>query len=161
MLQGRIRPRLRALHLTSYSAYLEYLEANPGETQTFIDSVTTNETYFYRTPRIWEYLEKTYLPRWISENPNDTFRAWSAAASSGEEARTLGAVLEDQRAKHPSFQYQITATDISAEILTTAEKGTYSGRSIEMFRNMRPELFAKMMVSDLNGQWIILPRIRS
>ena len=145
MLQGRLRPRMRTLGITSYSEYLSHLEVHPEERQEFINLVTTNETYFFRTPRIWEYIEKIVLPEWITKKNESIFSVWSAAASSGEEAHTLAIVLQKFKEKHPHFQFQIHGTDISSEVLSYAIAGIYSGRSIEMFQKNQPELFNRYM----------------
>ena len=152
---------MRELGMFSFQSYLEYLERTPGEAQNFIDLITTNETYFFRTPRIWEHLEKEFLPTWIKENPNAPFNAWSAAASSGEEAHSLGILLQQFREKHPSFQYQIVATDISREILEKAEKGLYSGHSIDLFQSTQADLFKKYMREADSGHYSVNSEIRS
>jgi chemotaxis protein methyltransferase CheR len=162
MVQGRLRSRMRDLKITSYAKYLEHLESQAGEKELFVELITTNETYFYRTPRVWEYLEKEFIPQWISKNPGKVFNAWSAAASSGEESYTLAAHLQLFKEKHPGFQYQIYGTDISKDILAVAEKATYSGRSIEMFREKRPDLFHKCLRKNPDGvSFTVAPEIRS
>jgi chemotaxis protein methyltransferase CheR len=161
MLQVRLRPRMRELGLKTFESYYDYLQAHKEEAPNFIDLVTTNETYFYRTPRIWEHIENEFLPNWFQKKPGAIFNVWSAAASSGEEAHTLGAILQNFKDKHPAFQYQIFGTDISQEILSYAEKGQYSGRAIETFREKRPELFNKFLKADANGQFSAIHEIRS
>lgn len=161
MLQVRLRPRMRELSLTTFESYYEYLETHKEETPNFIDLVTTNETYFYRTPRIWEYIENEYLPNWFQKKTGTALNVWSAAASSGEEAHTLGAILQNFKEKHPAFQYQIFGTDISQEILSYAEKGQYAGRSIDTFREKRPDLFHKFLKPDSTGQFSAIHEIRS
>lgn len=161
MLQARLRPRMRELSLHSFESYYDYLQSHKEEGPYFVDLVTTNETYFYRTPRIWEYIENEYLPNWFQKKQNVVFNVWSAAASSGEEAHTLGTVFQGFKEKHPAFQYQIFGTDISLEILSYAEKGQYSGRAIEMFKEKRPDLFQKFLKPDSNGQFSAIQEIRS
>jgi chemotaxis protein methyltransferase CheR len=145
MLQGRIRPRLRALKLATYAEYLDFLESNVTEKQVFIDAMTTNETYFYRTPRIWMHIESEFLPNWFAKNPKVIFQAWSAAASTGEEAHTLAMILQQFKEKHPSFDYQIFATDISKDVLAVGERGVYTGRPIDLLRKNHPSLFQKFL----------------
>lgn len=161
MLQVRLRPRMRELNLVTFESYYDYLHTHKEETSNFIDLVTTNETYFYRTPRIWEYIENEYLPNWFQKKTSAVFNVWSAAASSGEEAHTLGTILQGFKEKHPAFQYQIFGTDISQEILSYAEKGQYSGRAIDIFREKRPDLFNKFLKPDSNGQFSASQEIRA
>ena len=86
LLQGRLRRRLQALALNRYRDYLAVLDAQPEEVGTFINLVTTNETSFFRTPRIWDHLWQQLLPEWFRQHRGATLQLWSAAASTGEEA---------------------------------------------------------------------------
>ncbi len=145
MLEGRLRKRISALGLETYEEYLKLAQDNAGEQKHFIDLVTTNETYFFRTPRVWEYIERKFLPQWSAKHPNQMMKAWSAAASSGEEAHSLGVICQDFKEKTPGFQYQITGTDISGEMIDLCQKGLYSGRSLEAFKKTRPAQFERHM----------------
>lgn len=146
LIQGRLRPRMRVLGLGSFDEYLEYVNANKSEVQEFINLVTTNETSFFRTQRVWEFFTKEYLPNWYKTNPKKTLKVWSGASSSGEEVYTIGICCEEFRAKNPDFNYQIMGTDISSDVLKVAECGEYSGRSIENFKTNNRPLFDKFMV---------------
>lgn len=161
MVEGRLRKRIMALNLTSYEDYLSIVKTDRSEQVNFIDLVTTNETYFYRTPRIWDYLEKTFLPDWFRRHPKAVFTAWSAAASSGEEAHTLATLCQDFKEKNPSFLYQITGTDISSEMVELCRRGHYSGRSIESFRKARPDLFEKHLRLVGQEAYEVKPEIKS
>lgn len=145
LLQGRLRPRLKKLGLKSFDEYINYLQSSKEEIQEFVNLVTTNETQFFRTPRIWEYFQKDFLPNWCEKNPGKTLKIWSGAASSGEEIYTIAICCEDFKNKNKNFQYSIVGTDISTQVLQEAEKALYSGRSIDNFRNLYPQLFEKYM----------------
>lgn len=146
MLYGRLKKRLLSLGHHTFESYLEFVKNTPEEKTPFIDLVTTNETYFFRTPRIWDYIEQKFLPPWHISHPGKTFRVLSAAASSGEEAHSLGVICQDFKDKHPAFQYQIVGTDISSRMVARASEGKYSGRSIENFR--KQPRFEKYMKAD-------------
>lgn len=161
MIEGRLRKRVSALNLPNYEIYLKLVKEDKAEQIKFVDLVTTNETYFYRTPRIWDYIEKKLLPEWIVSNPKAVFTAWSAASSSGEEAHTLGIICQSFKEKNPSFLYQITGTDISKEMVGLCQQGQYSGRSIDSFRKNRPELFEKYMSNSTGDCYEVIPEIKS
>ena len=160
LLAGRLRRRLYALKLSGYDAYLRVLERNADEIPDFVDLVTTNETSFFRTPRIWEYFAQQYLPRWFAAHAGGTLRIWSAASSSGEEAYTAAMLCEEFRARHPSFQYGIVGTDIAGAILRKAARGYFHGRNIDTFRLVHPDLFDKYFVADGDG-FSIGPALRA
>lgn len=143
MLEGRLRRRVTALALTGYRDYLRVLDEQPDEVRDFIDLVTTNETSFFRTPRIWEYFAQQFLPQWFDAHRGATLRLWSAAASTGEEAYTTAMLCEAFRLQHPAFRYQIVGTDISEGVLRQASAGMYRGRNADALRSAHPELVQK------------------
>lgn len=160
MLQGRLRPRLRTLALANYRDYLALLETTPDEVRNFINLVTTNETSFFRTPRVWDYFSQHFLPRWFEVNRGRPFRMWSAAASSGEEAYSSAMLCEEFRARQPAFQYQIHATDISSQVLAAAMAGTFSTRSIDGLKAGRPAMLAKYFRASAGGH-VAVPELRT
>lgn len=151
LLQGRLRTRMKKLGLKSYEHYLDFLDNNTSEVQEFINIVTTNETHFFRTQRVWDYFTKIFLPEWSEKNRGRTLKIWSGASSSGEEIFTIAICCEEHRQKHADFNYQILGTDISLNVINTAEKGVYSGRSIENFKMADPILFARYLGAVEDG----------
>ncbi|WP_074264108.1 CheR family methyltransferase [Paraburkholderia phenazinium] len=160
LLEGRLRRRVRELALPGYRDYLHVLEAKPEEVRDFIDLVTTNETSFFRTPRIWEYFAGQFLPRWFETHGGTPLRVWSAAASSGEEAYTVAMLCEEFRERHPAFRYRILATDIGDAILRKAAAAHYQGRSIEGLRQTHPDLLARYFSATDDG-FVAAPALRA
>ena len=120
MVAGRLAKRLRALHLTSFAQYYHYInnEAHQDELETALDLLTTNETYFFREPKHFNFLAKQVIPAIPAQQ---TLRIWSAACSSGEEVYSL-AMLLDQTRKGP---WTLLGTDISHRMLELARRGHY------------------------------------
>jgi len=119
MVAGRLSKRLKALALGSYADYWRYLKGNAAEKQTAVDLLTTNETYFFREPRHFEFLRDQILPEC---SRRQRFRLWSAACSSGEEAYTAAMVLSE---KLGVGGWEILASDISTQVLERARAGRY------------------------------------
>lgn len=152
MLEGRLMKRLRSLKLPDFESYIQYINSTTDEHEAFVNTVTTNETYFYRTPRIWEYISTDFLNDWHTQNKGKTLNIWSAASSTGEEAHTIGVLMQAFKDNHRGFDYRISGTDIDSSVIQRASTGLYNGRSIERFRNEKPELFARYMVgNDTDG----------
>ncbi|WP_083194180.1 CheR family methyltransferase [Leisingera sp. JC1] len=161
MLVSRLRRRLREVDEPSFASYISRLASDPAEMQELTNRVTTNETYFYRTPRVWDYFQDVFLPEFHARGENLRMRVWSAAASSGEEAHTIGTILEKQRLEKPGFDYSVLGTDVSSRVLDVAQTGVYNGRSIARFRKEKPDLFASHMKgSDADG-YKAVPQIRA
>jgi chemotaxis protein methyltransferase CheR len=135
MLEGRLRRRLRALHLSSYREYCDYLLGQTGlkeEKVAFLDVVTTNKTDFFREPGHFELLRQRALPE-IEARIGSTRPAlvWSAGCSSGEEPYTLAMVLSEFAETQAGFRFQILATDLSTNVLGKAELGIYTAEDVE------------------------------
>jgi chemotaxis protein methyltransferase CheR len=135
MLEGRLRKRVRALGLRGYSEYCRFvLEGeNPDEVLRMVDEVTTNKTDFFREAKHFEYLTTSVLPTLgcgVTGGRNE-LKVWSAGCSSGEEPYTLAMVLTEATRGMPGFRFEITATDISTDILQQAASATYTAENIE------------------------------
>jgi len=120
VVMGRLTRRLKALGLVSFTDYFQLLgdPAYSTETQTAIDLLTTNETYFFREPDHFAQL-RNFAAGAARHQP---FRAWSAAASSGEEAYSLAMTLADAL---PGKPWEVVGTDISTRVLEVARRGLY------------------------------------
>lgn len=120
LISGRLAKRLRHHGLASYTDYFRLLTAaNSHELQTAVDLLTTNETFFFREPKHFDYLRERIVPDWRGGGPR---RVWSAASSSGEEAYTLAMLLAEHA---PSQNWEIVGTDISTRVLEKARTGHY------------------------------------
>lgn len=161
MLLGRIRRRVNDLDLPGYKAYLEYVRNHKGEHEIFINKVTTNETYFFRTPRVWNYLETEFLPEWFKIHAGASLNIWSAASSTGEEAHTLAIFMQHFKELNNGFDYKITGTDIDTEVLKTASEGIYNGRSIQRFRDSKPDWFDRYMNGNDDTGYSVLSHIKN
>lgn len=161
LVEGRVRRRIRSLELNSYEEYLHLVQNDPSEQKTFIDLITTNETYFFRTPRIWSYLYETFLPDWYGRNSGRTLKVWSAAASSGEESHSLGVLCEAFKSENSNFRFQILGTDISRKMIKLCDEGVYSGRSLRAFRDTKPEWFETHMRAISSTRFRVTEQIKS
>ena len=155
MLYSRLQSRLRATGSVNFREYIEKIRDDDKEMQEFKNRVTTNETYFYRTPRIWSHFRTETIPNFLELQPQRPMNVWSAAASTGEEAHTVGVVLESVRQTHTKFDYSVLGTDISTRVIGIAKQGHYKGRPLARFRNEEPELFLKFMTgTDSEGYYV-------
>ncbi len=119
LVAGRLAKRVKALGLASYGAYFAVLERDSAERQQAVDLLTTNETYFFREPKHFEFLREQILP---ARPPGQEFRVWSAACSSGEEPYTAAMVLADVLG---SQGWSVLGSDISTRMLARARRGIY------------------------------------
>jgi len=120
LVAGRLSKRLRQLEIGSYTEYFRRVQGDGKELQVAIDLLTTNETYFFRESKHFDFLRDQILPGAIGRGP---FRVWSGACSSGEEPYTISMVLADVLGQRP---WEIVASDLSSRVLNEAAGGLYS-----------------------------------
>lgn len=122
LVTGRLSKRLRHYQLETYSEYFRLLHSghNPAELQTAIDLLTTNETYFFRESKHFEFLRHQAL---AARGRTAMFRVWSAASSSGEEAYSIAMVLADSLGTETPWE--VVGSDISTRVLRGATKAHY------------------------------------
>lgn len=116
---GRLAKRIRLRQLPSYGAYFRLIQQDRGEFQMAVDLLTTNETYFFREPKHFDFLRNQVLPNWKGSQP---FRLWSGACSSGEEPYTLAMTLAEGLGEKP---WEMLASDLSTRVLEKARLGQY------------------------------------
>lgn len=160
LLQSRLRPRLRELSLKSYEEYVNYLKNTQSEVEIFIDCVTTNETFFFRTHRVWDFFNKRFLPDWYANHKGETLKIWSAASSSGEEIYSLGICALEFQSTHPDFKFELLASDISQEILGKAQAGIYGERSVEGLKKYNPVWYQKY-IEVAGDRWKIKESVKN
>jgi chemotaxis protein methyltransferase CheR len=123
LISGRLSKRLRELGYSTFRDYFNWIDkphndpAAQRERQNAIDHLTTNETYFFREEKHFDYIRDRLIPQWAGRS----VRLWSAASSSGEEAYTLAMVME----KHHRGSWEIVGTDISTRVVASATRGQY------------------------------------
>lgn len=121
LVTNRLASRLRARGMASFGDYYDLITAGgeAQECQTAVDLLTTNETYFFREPKHFEFL-RALLTR--QPPANRGFRVWSAASSSGEEAYSIAMLLADVLGNQP---WEIFGSDLSLRVLARARKGQF------------------------------------
>lgn len=120
MVASRLAKRLDHYGLNSYGHYFQLATHSDysQERQMLVNILTTNETYFFREPKHFEFLSDEILKHWR----NDQFRVWSAASSTGEEAYSLAMVLSENLGMRT---WDVFASDLNTQVLATAKAGVY------------------------------------
>lgn len=155
MVAGRLSKRLKALGLNSFGAYWQQLRRDAAEKQKAVDLLTTNETYFFREPRHFEFLRDRILAEHSRRRP---FRLWSAACSSGEEAYSAAMVLSDALGKGG---WDILASDISTEVLDRARAGRYPMTRTDKIPQGCLKRYCLRGIGEAEGSLMVDPALRS
>ena len=164
LLESRLAKRVSALKLAGFDEYFYFIRFDKGKQDELVqlyDSITINETSFFRhEPQIYAYANEV-LPKIIENRISQgqkTIKVWSAAASSGEEPYTLAMLYHyNLKEKYPDVKFEIYGSDISNEVLNEAEKGLYNDYSI---RNVPENYIAKYFKKE-NGKFQLDDSIKS
>jgi chemotaxis protein methyltransferase CheR len=136
LVESRLRKRLRALGMSKFSEYTDYVfgdQRDGDEIVHLIDAITTNKTDFFREPHHFEYLAESAVPLLLADGKTGSSRplmVWSAASSTGEEPYTLAMVLSELALQCP-MRWQVVATDISTAVLERGQRAIYSEKVAE------------------------------
>lgn len=167
MLEARLTRRLRAIGLSTFDAYANYLFSPEGianELVHMLDCVTTNKTEFFREPQHFEYLVEHVLPDLIQRTGAGMRRplmVWSAACSSGEEPYTLAMILDEFSQHIAGFKYQILGTDISTRVLEKAKSAIYTEEQTATVPDVLRRRYL-MRSKDRNKELVrIVPELRA
>ncbi|MEQ6388870.1 protein-glutamate O-methyltransferase CheR [Bacillaceae bacterium S4-13-58] len=128
--EAQMKRRLTSLRdkrgFSTFSQYEKAISVDHGLLAEFLDRMTINVSEFFRNYKRWEVLEKKILPDLLSQK--SSFKAWSAACSTGEEPYTLAMLLDRYHSLNKST---IVATDIDLKIIERAKLGVYPERSLQ------------------------------
>ena len=155
LISGRLAKRVQFFNLTTYGSYYRLLMKDDIELQMAVDLLTTNETYFFREPKHFEFLRDVILPELRG---NAAVRIWSGACSSGEEPYTLAMVLADSLGARP---WEILASDISSRVLEKARCGRYSLDALRGIPEVLLNKYCLKGVGSNNGIFMIEPTLAS
>ncbi|TLN00880.1 SAM-dependent methyltransferase [bacterium] len=125
LLAGRLSKRLKSYGYTRFGDYYRHVTDRncQDELQVMVDLLTTNETYFFREPKHFDFLRLK-----AGASRSTPFRVWSAASSSGEEAYSIAMVLAECLG---GAKWEVVGTDISSRMLARAQSGHYRVERID------------------------------
>ena len=119
--------------------YYDVISRNDPEiTQHIINSITVNETFWFRDVLLWKCFEQEVLPRYVNAlltGEKAKIRIWSAATSTGQEAYSIAMCIDNYLKRNnitnvSLSDFDILATDISSRVLDIARTGRYDKISI-------------------------------
>ncbi len=157
LLVGRLGRRLKHYGMDSFSEYYRMVAGDGAEEelQLMVDLLTTNETYFFREEKHFEFLVDTILAQHQAGRP---FDVWSAASSTGEEIYTIAMVLAERLGIDASWT--VTGSDISRRALAVAEQGLYWQERTRGLPSGYLKKYCMKGVGENEGSFLIAPELR-
>ena len=149
--ERRLQDRIVATGSADFRAYFSSIrfQNSVNEIECLINSMTVNETYFFREDYQFTALVDGICPD-IAENkkPGDAIRIWSIPCSTGEEPYSIAIYLLDRWSRADEFDIEILASDIDTRVLASARAGIYGERSLQKLSNSEKERYFTFLRQD-------------
>lgn len=158
LVTSRLSPRIQRLGMGGFEDYLALISGDhdEGEFQVAVDLLTTNETYFFREPDHFAWLEKEIEAQRL-KSPT----IWSAASSFGDEAFSIAMLLADLQTKgRIGAGWSILGTDISDRVLRSASQAIYPQERLRHVDARRLKQYCLRGEGDSEGLVQIQPKLR-
>jgi len=156
LVYSRLWKRLRANNIDSFSDYFHLItqESDSTELGIALELITTNETYFFREHKHFDFLKEQIIAPMKSGN---TMRVWSAACSSGEELYSIAMVLNDKLKN----QWELLGSDINQSMLDKAQQAIYIDQRTEKIPIEYRHQYCRKGTDQFDGYIRIEPSLRS
>ena len=134
-LQRKLASRVNSLGLESYSKYYRYLlqdKKSGWELRQLINTITVDQSAFFRHPKQFELLVNVVLPQVATQNKTaKKLRIWSAGCATGQEAYSIAMVVNEMFKGDHAWDIRILASDVDTDALKIAYRGIYSEECIQ------------------------------
>jgi chemotaxis protein methyltransferase CheR len=157
--ERRLFERMQATATGSFAGYFARLRSDTdGEIEQFINSLTVNETYFYREDHQLQCMTTDLLKERLkvkaSGNP---IRIWSVPCSTGEEPYSIAIWLLENWPEVDRHDIEIVGSDIDTRVMEAAREGYFGKRAL---MRLSPELIAKYFTELPDERWRIIDDLR-
>jgi len=144
LLEARLTPLAQSLGLSDFEELVAELRRGADDrlSTAVVETMTTNETSFFRDKTPFEELKNVMLPELISARQNEkTLRIWCAASSTGQELYSLLMLIDESFPQLRDWKIDVVGTDIAQSMLDRCAGGVYS--QFEVQRGLPTPLLIK------------------
>jgi len=159
LVESRLGGRVAQKGFGSFEEYYQYIKRSGDfkEENALFDTITTNETYFFRDSPQMDFYEKVAIPHMREIIKKEAkFRVWSAGCSTGEEPYTLAVLAMSAVPGLNRLKFEVLGTDISSSCLSQAKAGSYSAYAIKN----APEKYLNRFFIKKDGTYLINMEVR-
>lgn len=146
---SRLAKRLRHHGIHDYESYCDLCSYDDAERRILINTITTNETSFFREPHHFTFMQDAILPQ-----AKKHFRVWSAAASIGAEGYSIAMTLAEAFAPR-AIEWEVVGTDINTEVVEQANRGLFPIRFAEQIKPAYLKKFCLKGCGPQEGNFLI------
>lgn len=158
-LRRRFAVRMRAKGTSSHVEYAGMLDADPGEYDRLVRSLTINVTKFFRNWDTYSALDQKVIPA-LWEQGERELRVWSAGCSSGEEPYSAAILMHKHAAGTGQLSrldsVSIVGTDIDTDSLGEAERAFYGESAL----GDTPAELREQYFPPVAGMFTMLPEVK-
>jgi len=159
LVSSRLNRLMQENNVPSLQVLIDTLNKSTGSAlrTKVIEAMTTNETLWFRDTYPFTVLSQTIFED-RKQQKKSSIRIWSAACSSGQEPYSISMIADEYARQNFSFKVEITATDISQEILSEAKQAKYD--ALALARGLSEER-KQQYFSPAGNQWQVNANIRA
>ncbi len=149
VLKQCLEERRTCLELPDLDTYWGYVRTNPSEESLLFDLLTTNETFFFRNSKQFDFLRNKIIPDIEEERGQEVIRSWGrdrpvsphsimklrilcAGCSTGEEPYSVAMTLLDVLKYPKAWDIEILAGDLSDSCIASAMTGYYENMRLKV-----------------------------
>lgn len=158
-LTRRLRQRLNARRVKTYTDYARILDMDPAEYDKLFDVLLIGVTSFFRDEAAFGTLRERVLPVLIKRHVgvHGGLRIWDAGCGTGEEPYSIAILLSEILGQEMSrWNITIFATDIAVGALNRARNGVFTGREVT---GIQPAWLDKYFTRK-NNHFSVIPVLR-
>ncbi|CAH2601426.1 Chemotaxis protein methyltransferase 2 [Rhodovastum atsumiense] len=142
-----------------YMTALRFFDPRAEELQNLINTMTVNETYFYREEYQFRCLVNAILPEVTHHRRREEpLQIWSVPCSTGEEPYSIALYMLENWHEVDDWDIRILASDIDTRVLEHARRGIYDARALQ---NLSPAARMRYFTRTGEASWQIVEDLRN
>lgn len=158
LLEAGIRARMAVRSVCSADNYLSILNTQRDELSELIETLTVNETYFFRDVNHFTLLSANVVPELLGHvKTSGRLTFLSAGCSTGEEAYSILISLAECFGREDVRGMTVIGVDIDSRAIKRAKEGVFGGRS---FRDFPDDLRKRYFDEISPGVWRVREWLR-
>ena len=131
----------------------------PDLSDSVVEALLNNETFFFRDRSSFDTLLKGALPRFHTARAKEKkLSIWCAGCSTGQEAYSLAMHFAEERLRWQDWRIEILATDVSRPAVAQAREGLYS--QFEVQRGLPVTQMMRWFEEEPGQQWRVVRQLR-
>ena len=161
LFESRLGPVCQRQGLNDLGQLVQRLREKPNSPlhAEVVESMTTNETFWFRDGAPFDALKEKVLPFLAGANQSTRKLAiWCAASSTGQEPYTIAMIIRDHFPQLAGWQLQFLATDLSPRVIAKARAGRYTQAEVD--RGLAPDLLKRHFSQVAPGEWQVNENLR-